>query len=67
MDTQMIKANVTTEIKVSDVDCIKILRLQPGDVLVVDPTKVYRMAALQAAFRVPIVLADPEAFMVVRQ
>lgn len=57
------------EIQVSDVECIKVLRLRPGDILVVDPNRVYRLPELRRVmlgFRVPVILADPEGFGVIR-
>lgn len=56
-------------IQVESVDGIKVLILRPGDILVVDPSQVYRMDGLRRAslgFPVPIVLARPEGFEVIR-
>ena len=58
-----------TTISVEDREGVKVLTLRPGDILVVDPNMVYRMSGLRQAFLsfpVPIVLARPEGFEVIR-
>ena len=58
-----------TTINVEDREGVKVLTLKPGDILVVGPRMVYGISRLRQvflSFPVPIVLARPEGFEVIR-